>query len=73
MLNASCQSSWFGAVRLFPKVDEILFAGLESLTRVGYGRTAGDPTWGAANGSNIAWRIVGPDPRSSRNTAERVT
>ncbi len=32
----------------FAKVDESLFAELLSLTRAGYERTAGDPTWGAA-------------------------
>jgi hypothetical protein len=32
----------------FSKVDEGLFAELDSLTRVGYERIAGDPTWGAA-------------------------
>jgi hypothetical protein len=32
----------------FTKVDEGLFAELDSLTRVGFERTAGDPTWGAA-------------------------
>jgi hypothetical protein len=32
----------------FTKVDERLFAELDSLTRVGYERTVGDPTWGAA-------------------------
>jgi hypothetical protein len=32
----------------FSRVDEGLFAELASLTRIGFERTAGDPTWGAA-------------------------
>jgi len=32
----------------FTKVDEGLFAELDSLTRASFERTAGDPTWGAA-------------------------
>ena len=32
----------------FTKVDEGLFAELDSLTRASFGRTAGDPTWSAA-------------------------
>jgi hypothetical protein len=32
----------------FSKVDEPLFAELESLVRTGYERTAGNPEWGAA-------------------------
>jgi hypothetical protein len=32
----------------FSTVDEGLFAELESLTRLGYERIAGDPAWGAA-------------------------
>ena len=31
----------------FSKVDESLFGQLDSLTKDGYGRVAGDPTWGA--------------------------
>jgi hypothetical protein len=53
----------------FSKVDEGLFAELDSLTRAAYERTAGDPTWGAAKRveRGMAHRRAGSTVESERH------
>ncbi len=56
----------------FSRIDEGLFAELDSLTRAGYERVAGDPTWGAAKRveHGMAHRLAGSTFEAERRSAD---
>jgi hypothetical protein len=56
----------------FTKVDESLFAEIESLTRLGYERTAADASWGAAKRveHGMAHRRAGSAFEAERSRSE---